>query len=62
MNFTQDFSYGPDTLINLVKSYDYTPKDLTWIGDVGFFSINDEKFRATITPASLDDEITYSYF
>jgi hypothetical protein len=58
----KDILHNNDTLINLIESYDYKPEDLTWDGDEGSFTINGERFIATVTPAKEEDEITYSYF
>jgi hypothetical protein len=57
-----DILYEVDTLENLVESFTYVPKDLEWSGDVGRFSVNGERFGATVIPADPDAERTYSLF
>lgn len=51
-----------DTLTNLIESFNYIPSDLIWNGDIGYFSVNGEKFGATIIPSDEKANMTYSYF
>jgi len=50
------------TLLDLVESLGYIPTDLTWEGDVGYFSINNQKYSVTVTPAPKKDELTFVPF
>jgi hypothetical protein len=60
--FLRDLFHKPDDLINLVESFNFIPDDLEWDEDAASFSINGERFIATVTPANDEENATYAYF
>ncbi|PPD51458.1 MAG: hypothetical protein CTY12_07845 [Methylotenera sp.] len=58
----RDILIPEQSLISLVESLSWIPNDLNWSGDKGYFSVNEERFVATVRPATSNEESTFSYF